>query len=897
MTRGEAIEASPIYPEIIGGRLYTKATFFWGGRDSSGVKFYFNAPLDAFLFTYPDISGFCARLGGVFSGIIPSSDGASYSGSCGKTAYGDPDTRGSISRNIECPRNFSYSSFPANNYCTYVCNDPSFVYTGNVTSTDGCSAARDVYEYPKKCQHSPESGNPIMPITGSKVEYLNIGLGIGGQSLVARYDSMGALESSLKSYKYLGEVGLYLKSNSIWRMPFQRKLLLSRSAGVVKALSDAGGIDSFNVATSPPFWSKGNGLSIASGKYFYYNQDNLTVERYGNGEYISGVGSLEISSTVEGMRISAVNSNMLTGNLLSPAPGYVINVNDPFGRSIGFTYRSISIGDVESHVLDQITDPNGQSISLDYDGNANLRTVKWQDGNVRTFVYDSPNANQNWTLTGVIDEANKRYATFVYDSAGWAKSTQHNVDGKAVYAFMVNYDTAPQRVLRFAYDSTNNVMWRYHEWTPATDAFVTQPNGSMVGMAVKSVAGVATSIGGINGGNQVRFGGYSQPAGAGCAASSSKIEYDANGNKALEDDFNGNRTCFVSTGSNEGGAASVPNLLKVKVEGLVGTTGASAGSTPTACSSVTGDSVALPAGSRKTSTQWHPQWALKTREAQPNLITTWVYNGQPDPFNGGATARCVTAKYGSSNHQPKLPDGSDTAVLCKKVEQATTDATGEKGFAATLSTVGDVKQRQWEYTYNQYGQVLTSTDPMGQVTTYTYRCEGQASCDGTNKFAFAGTAPNEVGYYQGDLWKVTNAAGHVTEYVSYDRAGRVLEMKDANGLQTKLSYSPRGWVTEVNTGGLKTIYDYWPTGLLKKSTQPDGSYLYYRYDDAHRLTSVTDQVNNDGNPTGNTVTYTLDNMGNRKTEQLNDATNTITRHIQRDYDALNRLKSISGEGR
>ena len=61
-------------------------------------------------------------------------------------------------------------------------------------------------------------------------------------------------------------------------------------------------------------------------------------------------------------------------------------------------------------------------------------------------------------------------------------------------------------------------------------------------------------------------------------------------------------------------------------------------------------------GIRKTSTQWHPQWALKVKEAQPNLITTWVYNGQPDPFNGGATAYCVTAKYGSSDNQPKLPD-------------------------------------------------------------------------------------------------------------------------------------------------------------------------------------------------------------------------------------------------
>ena len=606
--------------------------------------------------------------------------------------------------------------------------------------------------------------------------------------------------------------------------------------------------------------------AITGGGWRYRDQSGMALESYDS----AGLMTTWVQSS--GMPLSATQTS-----------GRLSKLADPFGRSIGFTYKSLATSSGAQVVIDSLRDPQGQILQFGYDElPGNLTSIRWPDNQVRTFVYDSPHPNQAWALTGIIDEAGKRYATFGYDAVGRAISTEH-AGGVEKYSVTYPGGEGPKVVTTETYDSVAGVIRRYRDWSVDVPPVVTGPNG-----AVETFNPPDLTL------KYPRDTGRTQPAGAGCAASSSKIEYDANGNKALEDDFNGNRTCFVSTGTNEGGAASVPNLLKVKVEGLVGTTGASAGSTPTACSSVTGDSVALPAGSRKTSTQWHPQWALKVKEAQPNLITTWVYNGQPDPFNGGATAYCVTAKYGSSDNQPKLPDGSDTAVLCKKVEQATTDATGEKGFAATLTTVGDVKQRQWTYTYNQYGQVLTSTDPMGQTTTYTYRCEGQATCDGTNKFVFTGTAPNEVGYYQGDLWKVTNAAGHVTEYVSYDRAGRVLEMKDANGLQTKLSYSPRGWVTEVNTAGLKTSYEYWPTGLLKKSTQPDGSYLYYRYDDAHRLTSVSDQVNADGNPTGNTVTYTLDNMGNRKTEQLNDATNAITRHIQRDYDALNRLKSISG---
>ncbi len=275
-------------------------------------------------------------------------------------------------------------------------------------------------------------------------------------------------------------------------------------------------------------------------------------------------------------------------------------------------------------------------------------------------------------------------------------------------------------------------------------------------------------------------------------------------------------------------------------------------------------------GEYKTSTAWHPDWHLKTREAGPKKVTTWVYHGQPDPTASNVIASCL------ATGATLLPNGQPLAVLCKKIEQATTDETGASGFAATASGAA----RTWTYTYAADGQVLTANGPrtdIADVTTYQYYAVTDAA------------APAK--WFKGDLMSVTNAAGHVTTYNEYEPNGKPKKVTDPRGAVYTFTYHLRDWLTSVvkTNGSLSetTSLEYWPTGLLKKVTQPDGSFTNYTYDAAQRLIGITDNLNN-------TVTYTLDNAGNRIKEEAKDPGGVLKRNIARTMDSLSRVKTVTG---
>ena len=173
---------------------------------------------------------------------------------------------------------------------------------------------------------------------------------------------------------------------------------------------------------------------------------------------------------------------------------------------------------------------------------------------------------------------------------------------------------------------------------------------------------------------------------------------------------------------------------------------------------------------------------------------------------------------------------------------------------------------------------------IADVITYTYRNADHPDC---------AASPTTCRYRKGQLWKVTNAAGQISEILSYDGSGRVLSAKDVNGIVTDLEYDARGRMLASKIRGANdtsdtddriTRIEYWPNGLVKKVTQPDGSFTSYVYDGAHRLTSIADAE-------GNSITYTLDGAGNRTAEQVKDDQGALMRSLSRTYNTLGHLQS------
>jgi RHS repeat-associated protein len=195
--------------------------------------------------------------------------------------------------------------------------------------------------------------------------------------------------------------------------------------------------------------------------------------------------------------------------------------------------------------------------------------------------------------------------------------------------------------------------------------------------------------------------------------------------------------------------------------------------------------------------------------------------------------------------------------------------------------------------YNAFGQMnyingpRTPSDPgmngVDDITTLEYHaCNTGGKC--------------------GQLWKVTNALGHITTFDLYDANGRVTRKIEPNGTVTRYHYDARGrlaselYLPNTGTAGYNYTrylsYAYTPSGKLASIYQSPGDLVHnFTYDAADDLRSVSE------NYYSTQWEYRYDLKGNRRQAIAKHLyTGVPTLSADYTYDIRNRLETINSGG-
>ncbi len=252
-------------------------------------------------------------------------------------------------------------------------------------------------------------------------------------------------------------------------------------------------------------------------------------------------------------------------------------------------------------------------------------------------------------------------------------------------------------------------------------------------------------------------------------------------------------------------------------------------------------------------------------ESYDDMMTTYSYDTGSNP----ATEYALTSiQFPDMSHQyftyddeghlsgTSLDDGADAITYSSNApgEISATDASGDTTqtffnqyglVAKTIDAVGnptfnvydsnynliattDASDRSYVYTYDTDGNVTGVTDPLGNVTSFSYG------------------GPDD------ELTKLVDANANTTNY-QYDASGNLISTTYANGSVQTSSYNPLGEATQsVDQDGIVVQYGYDGAGHVTSETFSDGTQETFTYDAHGNLLTAT-------NATG-TTTYTYNSI-------------------------------------
>jgi len=301
---------------------------------------------------------------------------------------------------------------------------------------------------------------------------------------------------------------------------------------------------------------------------------------------------------------------------------------------------------------------------------------------------------------------------------------------------------------------------------------------------------------------------------------------------------------------------------------------------------------------RQSTYRYNPNQLLTNATDPTGQITTFVLDPTHNNLISAITGMGVCDVCGNraQGNQTFTLDANGNMLTSTDALGNTTLYTYEPIFNKVTSMtdpLGDVTR----FTYDSNGNLLTRADPNSNTTTFVYNAYGQVT-----QITDPVGQKTTFGYDSfGNLSTVTDALGDVTTTL-YDAISRPVETIDALGRRSQTAYDALSRVTsQTNAQGSATQFGYDAVGNLTSVTDARHNSTLFTYDGLNRLLTRTTPLGKsdsrvydvNGNLTrftdrrGHTGSFSYDNLNRLVNETYLDSA------VTRGYDANSRLVQVN----
>lgn len=481
--------------------------------------------------------------------------------------------------------------------------------------------------------------------------------------------------------------------------------------------------------------------------------------------------------------------------------------------------------------LTAVTDPQGNTVTLGYDGRYRLTSLTDAIGQVTTFQYTD--SDDPLKITGATDPFG-RITTFTYangllqsitDEIGQTSSFTY---GNAISADFINAMTTPYGTSTFTYGETTRTnsggTTLFDRWLTLTD-----PLGHTQRVEYRDQApGIASQA-------------------SACPSSTSDPKFQCNINYqdwrdsyywSATNPYNPNNYSNAKKfhwlhQANVSPAETSRNLENTKLpeQGTVWF------NYPGQTNPIVTGSISYPSATALILDSGTKQITVSDRNG-PGNVTCYE-----DP------AERITRYDYASNDVDLLDVRQGTGSNSCTNNNGTYDTIAQYAYNGQHEplTYTDAADETTAYTYNQAGQLTTATNALHETTTYHYNKSGYLT-------SITGPEGNTLGSFtygpKGRIATATDAGGETLDY-TWDNLDRLTQIAYPDGTARTYTYNKLDLVSVTDRLGHTTSYAYDADRDLITVTDPLGHETHLTYDADRNLASLTD-------PDGNTTSWNYD---------------------------------------